>query len=191
LLEEFDFAFHGNFDWKAVDIWSIGMILSTIIRGSKPLFPAVFSDNIESAITEHILQNLHIQECRPDRETLSKMLSPQFPIQKKWSSQDGFVSISTLLRTQPSLPGKKRDIILNANVESNGLEDLVANMLHFNPTSRKSCQQLLKHRFFSNYKPLAGQFIESSQEWIAKVYPFSDKSLFEYVNKCGGSEVIV
>jgi len=181
LVDYFDY-FVQHFDWKAADIWALGNALVTLIRGGKPYFCKSESNNVENLISDHIEKNILIKECRPERELLNQMLGAEFPVQKKWSSES--ISISKdVLRKGPELPGKKK-LLLTLVQDSLGLEDLIAQMIHFNPQARRSCSALLQNRFFSGYKPK--NFSESSQEWVSKSYPFSDKSLYNFAEKCGG-----
>jgi len=181
LVDYFDY-FVQNFDWKAADIWALGNALATLIRGGKPYFCNSESNNIENLISDHIEKNIAIRECRPEREILNQMLGVGFPVQKKWSSE--LISISKdVLKKGPELPGKKK-VVLTLVPDSMGLEELIAQMLHFNPQSRRTCTALLQNRFFSTYKPK--NHSDSSQEWVSKSYPFSDKSLYHFAEKCGG-----
>jgi serine/threonine protein kinase len=185
LVEHFDY-FIQNFDWKAADIWALGNALVTLVRGGKPYFCQSESNNIENLVSNHIEKNILIKECRPEREILNQMLGAGFPVQKKWSNE--LISISKdVLKKGPELPGKKK-LLLNVAPDSFGLEDLIAQMIHFNPQARRTCSFLLQNRFFSGYKPK--NHSESSQEWVSKIYPFSDKSLYNFAEKCGGEGAI-
>jgi hypothetical protein len=80
------------------------------------------------------------------------------------------------------LAGKK-PIVLSNEVDSMGVEDLVANMIHFNPQIRKNCSKLMQHKFFSKYKK------SEPIEWVSIDYPFSDKNLFKFADNCGGVNI--
>lgn len=92
------------------------------------------------------------------------------------------------------------------NDNCNGFDDLLAQMLAFVPNLRRTCVELLKHPFFSNYMPskvlegllfkyysllsfffhLFYSFRSFFLEWTSKANPFSDKHLDSFVEKCGG-----
>jgi hypothetical protein len=58
-----------------------------LFRRTSPVCSGLGVDTFETDLTDHIAKLLKIQESRPERDLLAKLLDPMtFPIQKKWAS---------------------------------------------------------------------------------------------------------
>jgi hypothetical protein len=75
-------------------------------------------------------------------------------------------------------------------VDSQGLEELLGTMLHFDPAHRRPCHKLLQeHRFFATHVQKHGRAPEHVLEWVSKSYPFADRCLMQFAEKCGGEPI--
>jgi len=172
-----------NFDWKKCDIWSLGCVITEILRGGEPLFQAKNSKNL-------ITEILNLKECYPkDTNYLIEDCLTSFTI------EDPTISIKDLIKYVPptKLSTSRKQIAVLFNTQNLELSekcmDLVIQILAFNPDERPSCEELLQHEFFKGVS-------KASMEGVSKASmegecsfgdSVTDINLVEFViSKCRG-----
>jgi len=199
LLNLMDFV-SSTFDWKAADIWAVGIVLANLIRGGESLFSSnsyklqykkdnILNDeelrfkvtnNLLDNFSDHMNQIFSITECIPSQEFITENnLNENYPI--KFHKPTETIKLKNKLMSKPMLVSKKQGVLEIVGDNNYGVDDFISKMLNFNPKQRLTSIQLLKHDFFNNFK------LHGPIEWNpTQQYPFSDYSLLQFVSDCGG-----